>query len=427
MRISMATRIRRSLLALALGLGLVFAAICLMLVYVTEDQVFVNQIRLEQQRLEQTAPSRRDQWQPLNGEMTLYWQHRELPAELRPIVGERTGIYEQFDRETARFILHGELPDGSDRYSLVYDVGELLAVRRGWSTYMTIIAIVIGVVIVTALWVALYLARVTLKPLSRLAAQLNRSNPAELPEGFAAEFAGDEIGTLAAALDAALARERRSAEREFEFNQGVSHELRSPLQVAKNALELIDRHPAATKDFSQPLARLRRAVRRMENISEAFLWLASDRTTRESTIDGGSCMRKLIEDHRYLLDRSRAEVQVEVAPGVRYFFPAPVFSVLVGNLLRNALQHSAGALVVCRLLPQLIEIENYGDDADETQPGGYGIGLQIVHRIAERCGWRLELNQQPRGGIRASLRALHLGDIASSEIADDRHESGFKT
>jgi len=401
---SIAARIRRSLIALALGLGVVFAVICLLLVYITEDQVFINQIRLEQQRLEQTTPSQRRQWQPLNREMRLYWQNRQLPPSLREAVGARTGIYEQFDHDTASFILHGELANDGDRYFLVYDVSELLAVRSGWSTYLTIIAIVIGLVVIAAMLVALYLARMTLKPLHRLSTQLQHTDHAELPSGFAADFAGDEIGTLAAALDAALSRERRSAEREFEFNQGVSHELRSPLQVAKNALELINRQPAAAETFSQPLARLARAVQRMENITEAFLWLASDRTTIDSMIDGASCMQKLIDDHRNLLDSHGAEVQIDADEGVRYRLPAPVFSVLVGNLLRNALQHAAGAGIVCRLQPSLIEIEDQGRDGNDAQSGGYGIGLEIVRRIAERCGWTLNLNRQPHGGLRASLR-----------------------
>jgi signal transduction histidine kinase len=387
--ISIARRIRRSLLGLALGLSIVFAALTLLLLYTTEDQLFANQLRVERADLERVPVGERQDWEPGNRHMSIVWDLADLPPRLRDAAGESPGIYEQFDDRNAAFVLKGRFASPDQDYYLTYDVSELLAVRHSRRTYLWVFGFALLVIVAAAIAVAVYLAGSTLRPLRRLTDRLAQDTAAELPAHFAAEFAGDEIGVLAGELEAALARAEAGANREFEFNRGISHELRTPLQVAKNALELI----RASGGFSdphldRPLGRLARAMAQMEELTEAFLWLASGRAMSGATTCARAAVERLEADHRHLLAQRSVQLTLDV-DDVEFPAPGPVFSVLVGNLLRNAIQYTDDGIVHCRISAGRIVIENACEVDGQDTSRGFGVGLEIVRRICERLEWKL--------------------------------------
>ena len=61
--ISIRSRIKTSLLSLSLGLSLIFGLLTFLLLYVIEDQVFINQLQAEQKFYQQLDSSQIDQWQ----------------------------------------------------------------------------------------------------------------------------------------------------------------------------------------------------------------------------------------------------------------------------------------------------------------------------------------------------------------------------
>ncbi|MEL7449500.1 MAG: HAMP domain-containing sensor histidine kinase [Pseudomonadota bacterium] len=399
MRNSIAARIRRSLLGLALGATVLLGAFALLLLYVIEDQLFSNQLSVEKAVLEKLPASERMGWQPGNRQMQLVWSLDALPPSVASVVGDRPGVYEHFDSEAAYFILRGTVTDPPADYFLLYDVSELLAVRQYRPAL--VIVFVVGVVAVglLATAVALYLARKTLHPLRRLTQKLESGTGGELPEGFSEEFAGDEVGVLAEALESALQRVQSATTREFEFNRGVSHELRTPIQVAKGAVELLQMDAGRQPDTRSAVytERLSRAIGQMEDVTEAFLWLASSRTLAAARTNAVAGIEALISNHAEAPGATTVQFDVDAAD-VDYKVPPPVFAVVVGNLLRNAAQHSAGGRVHCGLTQQEIVIENTRSDGDEAaEPEGFGVGLEIVRRICERLDWRLSLTQTDTG------------------------------
>ena len=280
--------------------------------------------------------------------------------------------------------------------------------RQSRPTLLAAFAIGALLVTIAAMFVALYLAKLTLRPLRTLADHLASRTAGDPPENFASRFERDEIGLLAQALEDALAEVQASAKREYEFNRGVSHELRSPIQVAKNASELLqiaDRD-TGSRPQSEALLRLMRATEQMENITEAFLWLASRRATGESSTNAKAAMEKVVKDHEHLLQQRKIRIDVQ-SDDIDYRLPPPVFSVVVGNLVRNAIQHADGDHVRCVLTAEQIVIEDDGAAAESAatdSPAGFGIGLEIVQRICHRLGWTLTLTQTGTAGMRAVIR-----------------------
>ena len=407
MSTSIDRRIRYSLLGLTLGLSVVFSGLALLLVYITEDQLFANQLYSERTELKTLSATELKHWQPAGRHMRLYRQLDQLPEYLRAEVGQIDGIYEYFDDEGAFFIMPVTLPQiGGQRFFLVYDVSSVLAVRANRSAFLSIVGFGVILVMLIAVAVALYLARATLQPVKRLTDQLKQPSGDELPSDFAKDFSDDEIGTLAKALESALIQVRQSVKREFEFNRGVSHELRTPIQIAKNALELVDISEASNEPTLQrPLQRLSRAVDQMQTLTEAFLWLASERTWPDTSVSASESLERLIEEQQHLLQGKPVRIETQVESGIRYPMPGAVLNVVLGNLLRNAIQHTEQGRILCVLNAREILVEDSGGSIGYTSASekGFGIGLIIVDRICERFGWKFKLLRLEEGGTRASI------------------------
>jgi len=416
MQTSIASRIRFALLGLAIGISFVGALLALTLLYSTEDIVFARQLIAEQVSLEGTAVDDRRSWNPRNRMMALYWTRGQLPLRLGAVTGVEDGIYEYFDAQDAYFVLKGVLADTGSEFFLTYDVGSLLAVRSTRPVLLIIFALGTVVFILGAMGVALFLSRATLAPLRELTIVLQSGTDSDLRPGFSAQFSDDEVGVLAHALDQALQQVAASSRREFEFNRGVSHELRSPIHVVRNSVELLE---LALKDrnnprVARPLDRLIRAADQIGYITEAFLWLASDSTVQEYKSSAVVAAERLLDDHEQLLINHSMTASMDI-DDVEYQVPLPVFLVVVGNLLRNAIQHSDGNEVRCCLRADRIIIDDNGpaNEVDEKLQG-FGVGLEIVERICQRLNWRLLLETRAAGGIRASI--VITGDEQSTAI-----------
>ena len=386
---NIARRIRRSMVGMTLGLSVVFAGLALLLLYITEDLLFAHQLREERDHLMSVPPQERVDWRPRNRNMSIYWSISELPEAVKAEVGEADGIYEEFDGDSAQFVLRGSVVDPTATFIIVYDVTDLLVVRQSRSLYLRIFLMSLAVVIIIALALAIRLSRKTLQPLRRLTVRLREGD--ELPDGFSEEFRGDEVGVLAETLETSLARLRSSTQREFEFNRGVSHELRTPIQVAKNALEIIegsrDRECAASQ---RAFARLRRAVAEMEDVAAAFLWMATGRTIDGEQACAQEVARAVASIHQQLLvDR---DIRVSINPeDLSYAVPKPVLAIILGNLVRNAAQHSTTGSIACTLSTHSITVSNTADSDTESAKQGFGVGLEIVRRICDHVGWELDL------------------------------------
>jgi len=390
MKTSISSRIKRTFVGLALVLCLVFTALTFLLVYVTEDQIFINELSLEKQHFEQLPVEDIAGWKPEHRLMRLHTSDQQLSEKVQAQIGPADGIYEYFDGEDAVFVLAITHPKNQQRYFLAFDVSTLLAVRDSRQIVFLTIAVISSLLIMITLLLAGRLARTTLQPLKKLTDQLQDEDRSGLPEDFARDFAGDEVGLLAQELQIAIHEVQQTAQREFEFNRGISHELRSPLQVAQNAMELLRMHDTA--DNNPALQRLQRALENMQRITEAFLWLASERSVETST-NGLEVLNTLKQSYAEHHPEHPIDIRIDGTDQPIFQVPASVFNVMMDNLLRNAVQHGGAGPIECLLSERHIQIRNQNNAAESSQQG-YGIGLVIIHRICAQLGWTLELQQR---------------------------------
>ncbi|MCP1376317.1 sensor histidine kinase [Dyella lutea] len=273
-----------------------------------------------------------------------------------------------------------------------------------------------------SLAIGLWLSRKVLKPVSQLAQRLREFRRLGKAEPLAPEFADDEVGELAQALDDYAARLTSMVERDREFNSDVSHELRTPLAVIASTTELLQGSPDLTPKLAERLKRIERASRQATELIEALLLLSrAERRgpTRGETTDVAKVAGDVIESQRPQIRDKPIAVHLDVRTSVSVNAPASVLAVALTNLIGNAIKYTLEGEV-------RVEVDANGIQVIDTGPGikpedaerlfqrgvrgegaggsGAGLGLAIVRRLCELYGWQVAMRpRSDRNGAIASL------------------------
>lgn len=392
MTVSISSRIRRALLGLSIVLCVFFSGLTLLLLYVVEDQVFIDQIRLEQAAFK--ANNYVDRWQPLNGHMTKLHSMDELPdffpEAFKSRITSNTGIHEYFDDNRAFFIAHGKIDNTSKSYFLVYDVNEFLAVRDTKSTLFTLVGLMTLLLVGIAAVVAHRLTKTILSPISKLTKALQTNEIDDVVITMANQFSNDEVGILTQELGLALERARDAAQREYEFNRGVSHELRTPIQAAQSATELL----ALSCDKQDPkqqkyVERLSRAMLEMNQIVEAFLWLAGGYNQSKAK----NCTIEYLIDALQGNERLNFDLDAKLEEQHQYAIPESVLLIVLRSLIKNAETYGTGGEITLLFDEQNIRVSNACDE-NSSLSSGWGIGLTIAERLCNHFNYRLVVDDQ---------------------------------
>jgi two-component system, OmpR family, sensor kinase len=252
---------------------------------------------------------------------------------------------------------------------------------------------------------ATLLTRRALGPLARLssgARKIERTGDAS--ERLPVPAARDEVGELAATLNAMLASLERAREAEQRFVADASHELRTPLTALRGNAAYVARHgaePAVLADIEADAARL-------ASLLDDLLALAREdaaepAAARGEDVDLGELARAVAahEDNAQVViepGAERATVRAEPVALER----------AVGNLVRNARTHGPQGgritITVALALDRDVARITVADEGDGLTPdeaaraferfwrgpraraGGSGLGLAIVRATAERHG-----------------------------------------
>ncbi len=406
MAISIKARFRNSMLGLSLVLCAVFTMLLFIIVFTTEDQVFVNQMSAEKKLFDlHQSQNPTVEWEPSNRRFLLASSIGALPDSVplkdRNRIAQSIGIHEYFDSQNALFIHHFNVADSS-RF-LVYDVSDLLAVRGNKLPIFISIIIATLLVTVVAVLVARRLVRTTLEPVRKLSHEVQQGDLDGSVIELANEFSDDEIGVLAKELAVALSKAKNAAQREYEFNRGVSHELRSPIQVARSATELLELHVEdQTGPFSNYVARLKRSVLEMNEVADAFLWLASERQLSSEDRCSLGVLRQKIDSVKAAMATQVVNIETELVSSFEYPLPANVAAVIIRSLLRNAIAHGSSSPIVIELLNDSIVVSNEMGSATKRSEG-FGIGLSIVERICDRLSCTLKTDVDKDSRYRVSV------------------------
>jgi signal transduction histidine kinase len=263
-----------------------------------------------------------------------------------------------------------------------------------------------------------------------------------------------ELAPLTNALESALQRLERSFLQQRTFVSDAAHELKTAVAVFKSSLQLLNMKPRTVKEYQAGLERCLADSLRLEALVADMLTLARAESAAptgdaQPCTDFAECIRKTVAQLETVAALRNVQVRVSscsLCQGTTSVVPqtplddrgasAPEGShseiviplapedctLLLSNLLLNALQHSPPASTVeisialdaaqnppsavltiqdhgdgipAEALPHVFDRFYRGDPSRTRNTGGTGLGLAIAKAIVQKAGGSIAIASQP--------------------------------
>lgn len=316
-------------------------------------------------------------------------------------------------------------PQTGETYLFIYRIPypELDAWNRDGSLGLSILAIALVVLTLLSLWLTLSITR----PLNRLRGAVHDLGQTAYQQNSLARLARrrDELGVLARDFNRMGARIQGLIGSQRQLLRDVSHELRSPLARLRVALALAER--ASEEERQKLWPRLAQECDRLETLISEILVLArlDAEPGASQPIAIAPLLERLKEDN--LLGADDQEIDITMAQPLEVEGWPDMLERALDNLLRNAVRfnppgQSIEVTIISGDSDISIVIRDHGPGVNPAlldqlgepffrapdQPApGYGLGLAIARRAAQRHGGHLDLSNHPDGGFVATLRLPH--------------------
>lgn len=209
------------------------------------------------------------------------------------------------------------------------------------------------------------------------------------------DFSYPELNDLACLIRNSLSSVQESLDREHSFLRHASHELRTPITVIRNNIELLDKIKETTAPErivlkKKAIDRIDRASLNMQYLTETLLWLSRKelQTLPGKQFELDSLLEEMVDEMKYLLDRKDVELKVETHPFIVFLPEFPV-RIVLGNLIRNAFQHTWEGCITIRQQDNHVVVFNPQSPTgnDQHEPG-FGLGLQLTMQLTQKLAWK---------------------------------------
>mgnify|MGYP006279780435 CR=1 FL=1 len=245
---------------------------------------------------------------------------------------------------------------------------------------------------------------------------------------------GDEITSLALALNDMIARIEKSFQNTSRFTSDASHELRTPLTIIRGELEAIMHHPELDDQLREDIASLQEETERLVRIVEGLFALAR--------LDAGESKRELkrfdlsllaattVEQMCMLAEEKSISIQCDTNADIQIEGDESRLKQVIVNLIDNAIKYTQtggeikvsvtasdkdalleiidnGSGIPETAIPHIFERFYRADEARSRAIDGAGIGLSIAHSICTAHSGSIEVKSKLGVGSHFIVRLPH--------------------
>ena len=333
--------------------------------------------------------------------------------------------------------IHDEIVlDGIERVVLVREVDGrpmVLALditdleQREVDMGITVVGSTITMLVLIGLVIGWGVSRLV-RPLSTLATRIAGLQPDRSGQRIVVpDAATSELVVIADSLNDYLERNDRFVERERAFSDTTSHELRTPIAIIAGASQIaLDQDDLVGAARAQ-LLRINHTARDVERLIGLLLLLARDPARLamiSEPVSLAPLLMKIVESHQHLTREKDLAIEIIEATDSQIIAPLASVQAAIGNLLRNAIENSdRGTIRISLTAPATITITDpgHGMSPEEIsaiyarvargggERDGGGIGLDLIARLCEHLGWKLDLHSERERG---TVATLHFGSDA---------------
>ncbi|ARP85208.1 sensor histidine kinase [Bordetella genomosp. 9] len=427
----------------------IFVSLLVVLAYLTFDQMeddLVNDIlTTETNRLirrvesgEEALPSRGTH--ELGGAMRAWMEapgapNPDMPSEIRDL---NDGLHLVEPGTDTWHILVADLPAGKRLY-VMYDATD----NEDRVFDFGLIVLGLGVIcIVVAYGVARKVAYLAVGPMLALTDRLTTWAPGS-PD-LAVER-DDEAGRLIEAFNRVQNQVDRSLAREREFAANLSHEVRTPLAAIRSDGELMLMSDGLSPDQQTRLTRIVKNVDSVAGALESARAMARDERRKPEPVDLAECLDGAWQGLEAYAEQADLRLVHQVPRGMVRDLDRYAVQTVLRNLIRNAIEHAAPAVLSVRAVEDGLELRDNGkgirpedlpfvferyysvrrrdvrQDADAAQAAQAlerGLGLAIAKRVCDMQGWSLDVASQVDGPEHGTTFTLRFSGAAADDAAD---------
>jgi signal transduction histidine kinase len=264
------------------------------------------------------------------------------------------------------------------------------------------------------IWIGIWLSRKVIAPVRALGDEVANLDPQQRDVHLSKRYQGYEVERIAEAFDRYLKRMDEYVEREQSFSAAASHELRTPLSIISTSCELLADDASLSERSKAALIKITRASKQMSELVTAFLFLARGKTealSKNAKTELCPLLQQILDNHRHLVNPAHVTLQLTCEGSTIVQAPESHISIVISNILRNAIYHTKAGLISVALDKRNIIIKDTGSGIapenldsiftrqtrDPYSPG-YGLGLHIAKSICDRYGWRIRFESQLQQG-----------------------------
>ncbi|WP_303922449.1 HAMP domain-containing sensor histidine kinase [Draconibacterium sediminis] len=214
----------------------------------------------------------------------------------------------------------------------------------------------------------------------------------------------DEFKTLSTALNEMSGRVDKSFANQKRFIDNVSHELQTPLMLAKSNLELLFQQKRIDAETAELYSRLDTIFGKMKQLNNSLLLLSrieNEQFSDSKEIKISGIITDYIEQYKEQIELKKIKLETSIHNELVVKMNPVLAEILIGNLIRNSIVHNDNSGdVLINISRNIMEISNTGPYVDidpEMLFGKYvhygksenstGLGLSIVKEICNYYGF----------------------------------------
>ena len=304
--------------------------------------------------------------------------------------------------------------------------GSVQAAQRAADSHQLLVnaGIALAIVAVLALLAGWLVAGRMLRPIRTITRAARRISSTSLHERLDLDGPQDEFKELGDTLDDLFGRLDAAFEAQRQFAANASHELRTPLARQRALIQVALADPQASfSSLRSAHERVLASEQRLEQMIEALLTLTRSQAEpeRREQLDLASIASDALVARKSELGGPELDIRATLAPAATSGDPR-LIERLIANLIDNAIRHNTphGEIEVTtgtRDRHAFVTITNTGPfvppeeiqrlfqpfqrlgGARTRHDNGHGLGLSIVHAIANAHGAQLSARARPQGGL----------------------------
>lgn len=200
---------------------------------------------------------------------------------------------------------------------------------------------------------------------------------------------------------------------EQQFTSEAAHELQTPLSIIKGQVELLIQSPHLQESDMQRLGIILNHTNRLARLNKALLLLAKidyiSYDDAPNSVDLKTIIEQILAQYQDMLELRQIKVNLLLTPTEVHMNQA-LADVFISNLIQNAIRHNiANGHIDIYLTSDHLSISNSGGELssdpeslferfkrESASEESLGLGLSIVRRIANHCGFQVQYHYENR-------------------------------